>query len=155
VQQATAEQVQADIAAAVAALRERTGAARVVAVGFCYGGALAFLASTNAALGLDGVVGFYGSLDGTRIGMPSPGEHAAEMRGPILGLFGGEDHAIGVEQVHAFDAALEEAGVEHEIVVYPGAPHSFFDRSFTEHAEACEDAWRRVLGFLRGVPAPA
>jgi len=155
VQQATAEQVQADIAAAVAALRERTGAARVVAVGFCYGGALAFLASTNAALGLDGVVGFYGSLDGTRIGMPSPGEHAAEMRGPILGLFGGEDHAIGVEQVHAFDAALEQAGVEHEIVVYPGAPHSFFDRSFTEHAEACEDAWRRVLGFLRGVPAPA
>ena len=48
VQQATAEQVQADIAAAVAALRERTGAERVVAVGFCYGGALAFLASTTS-----------------------------------------------------------------------------------------------------------
>ena len=50
-------------------------------------------------------------------------------------------------------AGCEEAGVEHEIVTYPGAPHSFFDRSFSEHAEACEDAWRRVLGFLQQVGA--
>ena len=34
------------------------------------------------------------------------------------------------------------------IVIYPGAPHSFFDRRFEEHAEACADAWRRVLAFL-------
>ena len=50
-------------------------------------------------------------------------------------------------------ARAREAGVEHEIVTYPGAPHSFFDRSFSEHAEACEDAWRRVLGFLQNVGA--
>ena len=48
----------------------------------------------------------------------------------------------------AFERSLAEAGVEHEIVIYPGAPHSFFDRRFEEHAEACEDAWRRVLAFL-------
>jgi len=38
--------------------------------------------------------------------------------------------------------------VEHEIVVYPGATHSFFDRRATEFAEASADAWKRVLGFI-------
>jgi carboxymethylenebutenolidase len=63
-------------------------------------------------------------------------------------LFGGADANIPPDQVAAYDAALSEAGVEHELVTYPGAPHSFFDRSFEQHAEACEDAWRRVLAFL-------
>jgi len=35
------------------------------------------------------------------------------------------------------------------VIVYPGAPHSFFDRTYTEHAEASADAWRRVLDFIR------
>jgi carboxymethylenebutenolidase len=39
--------------------------------------------------------------------------------------------------------------VPHEVTTYPGAPHSFFDRRQEEHAEASEDAWRRVLEFLR------
>ena len=58
------------------------------------------------------------------------------------------------EHIEAYERGLQEAGVEHEIVTYPGAPHSFFDRSFSEHAEACEDAWRRVLGFLQRVGTP-
>ena len=52
------------------------------------------------------------------------------------------------DQVDAFDRGLDEAGVEHEVHSYPGAPHSFFDRRYEDHAEASEDAWRRVLGFL-------
>ena len=39
-------------------------------------------------------------------------------------------------------------GIEHRIVVYPDAPHSFFDRTMSEHAEACRDAWAQVLGFV-------
>ena len=41
-----------------------------------------------------------------------------------------------------------------EIVVYDGAPHSFFDRGFEEHRDACDDAWRRMLRFIavRGAP---
>ena len=66
------ELVQADAAAAAAALRERTGAADVAAVGFCFGGTQAFLAATNAELGLAGVVGFYGSLSPERWGEKSP-----------------------------------------------------------------------------------
>jgi len=47
-----------------------------------------------------------------------------------------------------FDDALTAAGVEHEIVTYPGAPHSFFDRKHEEFAADSEDAWNRVLAFL-------
>jgi carboxymethylenebutenolidase len=61
---------------------------------------------------------------------------------------GGADQAITAEDVEAFERALEEAGVEHELVTYDGAPHSFFDRKYEEHAEASEDAWQRVLAFL-------
>ena len=44
--------------------------------------------------------------------------------------------------------ARAEAGVEHEVVTYDGAPHSFFDRKQEEFADASADAWRRVLAFF-------
>jgi carboxymethylenebutenolidase len=147
VQQLTVPTVQQDAAAALAALRERTGAQAVATVGFCLGGFESFLAGADMPE-LAAVVGFYGVLTGERFGVDGPLERAGEIRRPVLGLFGGEDQAIPVEQVEQFDARLAEAGVEHEIHVYPGAPHSFFDRRYEEHAEACEDAWRRMLGFL-------
>jgi len=148
VQKTKVEQVQEDIAAAIAELRSRTGVSSVVTVGFCFGGLQSFLADTNADLGLAGVVGFYAGLDTSRRGIVSPVERTNEMSGPLLGLFGEADQGIPVELVEKLDAALTESGVEHEIVVYPGAPHSFFDRKYEEFAEACEDAWRRVLSFL-------
>jgi carboxymethylenebutenolidase len=75
-------------------------------------------------------------------------ERATELRLPALGLFGGADQGIPTEQVHTLDTALDGTGVEHEIVIYSGAPHSFFDRRATEFAEASADAWQRVLGFI-------
>lgn len=152
---ATVEQVQADTAAAIHALRERTGVQRVVTVGFCFGGIQSFLAATNAHLGLEAVVGFYGGLDGTRFGIAGPLARVADIRRPVLGLFGGADQSIPPDQVKAFESGLAGTGIAHEIEIYPGAPHSFFDRSFAEHADACEDAWRRVLGFLERVGTPA
>jgi carboxymethylenebutenolidase len=154
VRQTTVPQVQIDTAAAIDALRERTGVTSVVTVGFCFGGMQSFLASTNRELGLDGVVGFYAGLATMeRFGFPGPLERADEIAGPLLGLFGGADQGIPVERVHELDVKLSEAGVEHEIEIYPGAPHSFFDRKQDEFADACADAWRRVLGFLESVGA--
>ena len=106
-------------------------------------------ATTNPALELDGAVGFYGSLNPERWGDQGPIARAPDMHGPLLGLYGGADEGIPPDHLKAFEHALAAAGVDHEIVVYPGAPHSFFDRRFEEHAEACGDAWRRVLGFLQ------
>jgi carboxymethylenebutenolidase len=142
-------QVHADAAAAIAALRERTGDRPVVSVGFCLGGFLSFLAAANLANELAGVVGFYGILAGDRFGTRGPLDRAADIKRPVLGLFGGEDQAIPLDQVQEFDKRLDETGVGHEIHVYPGAPHSFFDRRFEQYADACEDAWRRMLGFTQ------
>ena len=103
--------VQADIAAALAALRERTGEERASTVGFCFGGTQSFLASTNAELEFDGVVGFYGGLNPERWGDMSPIHRAREMRGPVLGLYGGADEGIPPEQVEAFERNLSEARV--------------------------------------------
>jgi carboxymethylenebutenolidase len=135
------------MAAAIEFLRERSAAASVATVGFCFGGTHSFLAAANPELGLGRVAGFYGGL-AERPNRPSPIDHAHEVRCPLLGLFGGADDHIPPEQIHRFDSALSDAGVEHELITYPGAPHSFFDRSFEEHAESCDDAWRRVMSFL-------
>jgi carboxymethylenebutenolidase len=70
------------------------------------------------------------------------------MEAPILALQAGDDRNITPELNDTFDSALNDAGVEHEIVTYEGAPHSFFDRSQDQFAAASEDAWRRVLDFL-------
>ena len=119
-------------------------------IGFCMGGRLAFLTPT-LGLGLAGSIGLYGIPVGPgRAGMPAPADVAADMTNPILGLFGGADAAIPPESIAAFDEALTAAGVEHEIVVYDGAPHSFFDRRQEDYAEQSADAWARTLAFLEG-----
>jgi carboxymethylenebutenolidase len=152
VKQTTPEQVRADAAASIAALRERADVDRVVTLGFCFGGSQSYLATSDPSLGLSGAIAFYGGLDQTKLGVfPSPVEEAGSMRGPILALYGGGDPSIPAELRDRFDQALTGAGVEHEFVVYPGAPHSFFDRSHGDHEAECEDAWRRTLAFLDGL----
>jgi carboxymethylenebutenolidase len=145
VQQTRPDTVALDTRAAVDLLRSR-GARRIFAVGFCFGGAQSFHQAA-AGHGLAGVVGFYGAL-ADRPHLPSAIGAAPSMRCPVLGLFGGADDHITPDQVDRFDAALTEAGVEHEIHTYPGAPHSFFDRRQDDYAEASADAWERILGFL-------
>jgi carboxymethylenebutenolidase len=140
------EAIQADVGACVAWLRER-GADRVFVVGFCMGGRHAWLA-TAAGHDLAGAVGFYGRPGEGRDGSPGPLQRAGELRGPLLALMGGADEAIPVSDVDEFGRALAAAGVEHEVVVYDGAPHSFFDRKQEQFAEASEDAWRRTLEFV-------
>jgi carboxymethylenebutenolidase len=140
VQQTQLEQVQADAAAALARL-----GGPAVTVGFCFGGTHAFL-SAASDLPLAGAVGFYGNLSPARF--PHPATVAGQMRVPVLGLFGGADPGIPPELIEAFAAALIAAGVHHDVVTYPDAPHSFFDRSFDKYAQECADAWRRILDFL-------
>ena len=141
--QTTPEGVQADVRAGVDWLREQ-GAESIFTVGFCFGGRHSWLAAA-AGHGLNGAVGFYGMPAGDS---PSPIEVAPQMDAPILALQGGADQHITAEHNAAFDEALSEAGVEHEVIAYPGAPHSFFDRKQEEFAEASEDAWHRTLDFL-------
>jgi carboxymethylenebutenolidase len=145
----TVEGVQADLAATRAALAERTGVTQFASVGFCFGGSQSLWAGTNENLGLDAVVGFYPGLSAKdRPNRPNLVEDADQIKLPLLALFGGADKNIPASDREAFDAGLERAGVDHEIVTYPGAPHSFFDRKQEEFAEVSTDAWTRVLDFL-------
>jgi carboxymethylenebutenolidase len=147
------ETISADVAAAATALRSPEGVAaeRVHCMGFCFGGRAAFL-QAGEGHGLDGVIGFYGPPTGPhRSGLPQPVERAPHFECPVLGLFGGADEGIPPKSVAAFEAALDKAGVEHRLITYPGAPHSFFDRRAEMHADAAADAWRQVLRFV-GIP---
>ncbi|HEY8842324.1 MAG TPA: dienelactone hydrolase family protein [Gaiellaceae bacterium] len=137
--------IQADVGAAVDHLRS-LGVRSVFTVGFCMGGRQSWLAAA-AGHGLAGAVGFYGR-PGASNGASGPEQLASEMNAPILALQAGDDQNISAEANAAFDRALTDAGVEHELVVYDGAPHSFFDRRHEEFAGASEDAWNRVLAFL-------
>ena len=145
VAETTQEGIQADIQAAVERLRPRTRA--IFTVGFCFGGRNSWLAAASGH-GLAGAVGFYGNPGDRDDGLPGPTRQAADMEAPILALQAGADQNITVELNEAFDRALTDAGVEHELVSYEGAPHSFFDRRYEDFAAESEDAWRRVLDFL-------
>jgi carboxymethylenebutenolidase len=143
--QTARDTVQADVAAAVSRLRG-LGCTSIFTVGFCFGGRNSWLAAASGH-GLRGAVGFYG-MPGERNGAPGPTERAAELEAPILALQAGDDQNITAEHNAAFESALTAAGVEHEVVTYPGAPHSFFDRKQEQFADVSEDAWRRALDFL-------
>jgi len=149
VEQTTQAGIQADVAAAVAYLRSPRGGScsAVFTVGFCFGGRNSWLSAAGGH-GLAGAIGFYGGPGPFRDGSPGPIQRVHEMAAPILALMGGEDPSIPTEDINAFDAALDAAGVEHEVVIYPGAPHSFFDRKYAEFAAESEDAWKRVLAFF-------
>ena len=131
--------VQADVAAAVAKLRE-LGCKSIFTVGFCFGGARSWLAAASGH-DLAGAIGFYGR--------PGPAtERVGDIACPILALQAGDDQNISLADNAAFDEALARAGVDHEIVTYAGAPHSFFDRKQEDYADASEDAWSKVLAFV-------
>jgi carboxymethylenebutenolidase len=143
VQQTTAEGIAADTAAAIEYLRSRDGGAvnSVFTVGFCFGGSNSW---NQSALNpsLNGCIGFYGR--------PMRAEpYISEMKAPLLILIAGADGATTPEQNQDFLRALKKAGVPHESHVYEGAPHSFFDRSFEQWKAACDDAWRRMLDFVK------
>jgi carboxymethylenebutenolidase len=149
VDQTTPVGIQADVAAGAEWLRSPAGGSprSIFTVGFCFGGRHSWLSAAGGH-GLAGAAGFYGRPGRGQDGSPGPAQRAAELEAPILGLMGGADRAISPADVAEFDQALTAAGVEHELVTYDGAPHSFFDRKQEEFAAASEDAWGRVLAFV-------
>ena len=145
------ETLQADIAAAASHLRSKEGGQvrALFSVGFCFGGALSYLQAASG-LGYAGVIGFYGWPLGLKRwpDKPKPIDAVSRYKSSVLSLFGGADEGIPQADVDAFDAACRKAGVKHDLTVYPGAPHSFFDRKFKEFADASADAWKRVQTFV-------
>ncbi len=133
-----------DVGAAVAWLRQQPGVRSVFTVGFCFGGSRSW-GQSAAGHDLAGCIGFYGQPAAVADLVPL-------MRSPLLLMAAGADHTP-VEAVEAFAAQVRDEGVEATVEVYPGAPHSFFDRSFAEHREACARAWQVMLDFVESESA--
>ncbi len=137
----TPDQIAQDTAAAVAWLRSPAGGGcqDIFTVGFCFGGSNSWNQAA-AGHGLAGSIGFYGQPQRTQ-------PFLAKIQSPLLILIAGADFTPA-EAYAEFATELTKAGVDFESHTYPGAPHSFFDRTFAEHQEACDDAWGRMLDFI-------
>lgn len=116
-------------------------AGRIAIAGFCYGGRTSLVYSLHNGQ-LAATVMFYGFPE-------TDPEILKSLPGPVLGIFGGADQTIPVEQVNAFDAALTDAGVPHEITIYEGQPHAFVkDAQGIQAGGAQGEAWNQMLAFL-------
>jgi carboxymethylenebutenolidase len=141
----------ADLRAAQAYLSspDGGGADRQFTLGFSLGGRLALISST-LDLGLEGVIAFYGRPVGpAKNDLPEPIALVTDFDARVLAIFGGADEGIPPDAVNAFATGLADAGVDHSVVVYPLAPHSFFDRRSVEFQSSADAAWRELVGFLR------
>jgi len=145
-------QVMSDLDAAVAwAAKSGGDTARVAVTGFCWGGRITWLYAAHNPT-LKAGVAWYGRLAGqaTELQPKYPLELVDDLKAPVLGLYGGKDQGIPLEDVEKMRAALAAAKQPSEIVVFPEAPHGFnadYRPSYRE-AEA-KDGWARCLAWFR------
>jgi carboxymethylenebutenolidase len=143
VQATTQENIAMDVAEGIKYLKSKDGGAvkSVFTVGFCFGGSSSWNQSALQP-SLNGAIGFYGRPERSL-------SYIDKMKAPLLLLIAGADAATPRDAFIEFDQKLTEAKVPHEMHIYEGAPHSFFDRTFEQWKDACDDSWRRMLAFVK------
>jgi carboxymethylenebutenolidase len=132
------------------ALNNGGSATRIGVIGFCRGGRQTWLYAAHSPH-LRAAVAFYGPLGGN----PSPIQPqtamdlAADIKCPLLGLYGGQDQSIPVDAVRQAEAKAKAAHKTVEIVVYPDAPHGFHADYRPSYRQAdAEDGWKRTLAWF-------
>ena len=115
-----------DAAVAWAGQSSSGDASRVGVTGFCWGGRITWLYAAHNPK-LKAGVAWYGRLAGeaTELQPKYPLDVAAALHAPVLGLYGGQDQGIPLEDVEKMRAALAAAKQPSQIVVFPDAPHGF------------------------------
>ena len=130
-----------------------TDAARIAAIGYCFGGRIV-LNAARSGMALAGVATFHGDLDPHC--EPAPGG----VRAKILVCHGADDHLIPQSSVDAFKEEMDRAGADYRFVAFQGARHGFTNPAADEtgkkwrlgigyHPEADRRAWQELVGFLR------
>src|SRR2546423_184486 len=136
------EQVLADVDAALEWARQHGGdATRLLATGFCWGGRITWLYAAHQPK-LRAAVAWYGKLTGPKNAHQPrhPLDVAGQLHAPVLGLYGGQDESIPLEQVEQMRSALREARSASQVLVYPDAGHAFYaDYRPSYRREAAED----------------
>jgi carboxymethylenebutenolidase len=146
-------QVMSDLDATVAYAKAsgHGDVAKLGITGFCWGGRITWLYTAHSAQVKAGVA-WYGKVvgDGTANTPRHPVDIAAELKAPVLGLYGGADQGIPAESINRMRAACKAAGKQCEIVVYPDTPHAFnADYRPSYRPEAAKDGWSRMLAWFR------
>ena len=150
----TDAELMADLDATVAWAKAQGGdTGKLAILGFCRGGRTVWEYSAHNK-DLKAGVAFYGSLvdpPAQKEKWPkSPTELAADVKAPVLGLYGAEDTGIPVAQVEAMKEALAKANKTAEFKIYPGAPHGFHaDYRPSYRKEAAEDGWKMAIEWLK------
>ena len=125
-------------------------ARRLGVTGFCRGGRTTWLYAAHNP-NLKAAVAWYGQLVGQPNAMNPrhPIDLVAEIKAPVLGLYGGADQGIPVETVERMKAALQAAGKTAEFVVYPDTPHAFHADYRPSYREAAaKDGWQRMQAWF-------
>jgi len=126
-------------------------AKRVGVTGFCWGGRIVWLYAAHSK-DLKAGVAWYGRLLGTtnELQPTYPIDVAAKLKAPVLGLYGGKDDGIPMEDVEKMQAALAAAKSPSKIVVFPEAPHGFnADYRPSYRPDAAKDGWQQCLAWFR------
>jgi carboxymethylenebutenolidase len=146
-------QVMSDLDATVkyAAGTKHGDTKRLGITGFCWGGRIVWMYAAHNP-NLKAGVAWYGRVIGQTNEMTpkNPIDVAAEIKAPVLGLYGGKDQGISQESLDKMREALKAAGSKSEIVVYPDAGHGFnadYRPSYNE--AAAKDGWNRMLAWFK------
>ena len=148
------EQVMGDLDATLAWARgQGADASKAAVTGFCWGGRITWLyAAHNPAVKAGAA--WYGRLVGaaSALNPRNPVDIAGQLKGPVLGLYGGQDSGIALATVEQMKVALAGGGTaakKSEIVVYPEAPHAFnADYRPSYRKDAADDGWKRCLAWF-------
>jgi carboxymethylenebutenolidase len=129
-------------------------AKKLAVTGFCWGGRQTWLYAAHNKNVKAGVA-WYGRLVGAQNDLTpkNPIDIAANLAGPVLGLYGGADTGIPLETVEKMKVALaagDAAARASRFVVYPDAPHAFHaDYRPSYRKEAADDGWKRALDWFK------
>jgi len=146
-------QAMGDLDAVAAYAKQHTSARadRIGVTGFCRGGMYTLLyAAHNKEM--KAAVPWYGPIKPVKtpgIRTVGPLDVAAQIKCPVLGLYGEADQGIPVADVKEMEAALKAAGTTAEFVIYPGAPHAFnADYRPSYRPAAAKDGWSRCVAWF-------
>lgn len=126
---------------------------KLAITGFCWGGRITWLYAAHGPVKAG--VAWYGRLQGNKNDLQPtyPMDLVAQLKAPVLGLYGGKDTGIAQESVDAMKVALKTgsaAAKASEFVVYPDAPHAFHaDYRPSYRALAAQDGWSRMLHWFK------
>lgn len=118
---------------------------KVVAAGYCFGGA-AVLEWARSGATLNGFASFHGGLKTPK------GQDYSKTKGQVVVFHGSADDHIPLTDLAAIGAELEASGVSHELISYSGAPHAFtVFESKNYHKVSDQKSWKRFTGFLQEI----